>query len=83
MVFGTLHLFSVSGVGLSVFGGIGFIVKNSEPYSFEATLEHETDGAYLLIVDGEKVWFPKSMVTDDGGDWWTTPEYFAIEKEIV
>lgn len=44
-----------------------------ELYDFEAEIIHETD----------KVWFPKSILEDNGDGTFTCPEKFAIEKEIV
>ncbi len=38
----------------------------SEPFSIEdVTVEAETDAALLVVIDGEKVWLPKSGIHDD------------------
>ncbi len=58
-------------------------MAKGETYSFEADIIVETELAFLLNVDGEDIWFPKSKIEDDGGAWWTVPEWLAIEKEIV
>lgn len=59
------------------------IDDDPKTYTFEAELIHETEEAYLLEVDSNRVWFPKSQIKNDGLDWWTVPEWLAIEKEIV
>jgi len=52
----------------------------------EATLVHETEGAYLLAPDGDyskKDWVPKQPVEDNGDGTYTMPEGLAIEKGFV
>ena len=51
---------------------------------------HETDSAFLLLIDDEKVWIPKSQVEDPDsyskGDCDLTmnvTEWIAKEKELV
>lgn len=58
-------------------------MERGDDYSFQAKIVVETDMAYLLDVDGKQVWFPKSKIEGEGDNWWTVPEWIAIEKEIV
>ena len=43
---------------------------------------HETANAWLLDIDGEKVWMPKSQCELDG-DMVLVPEWLAIEKDLI
>ena len=53
-------------------------------YDFAAILKHETEKAVLLDCGlEESVWFPKSVIQDNGDGTWTVPERFAIEKGLV
>ena len=53
-------------------------------YDFAATKIHSTENAVLLDCGlDEPVWFPKSVIEDNGDGTWTVPEHFAIEKGIV
>lgn len=56
-----------------------------EVYYDEEVLDSETDMAKLFIIEGSKVWIPKSQITEedqDAGIVWI-PEWLAIEKELV
>ena len=47
-------------------------------------VEAETDAAYLLSVDGEEVWIPKSQIAhmdDSAGELWI-PLWLAEKKEL-
>lgn len=53
-------------------------------YDFAGEIVHETELA-LLIDCGEKqpIWFPKSIVEDNGDGTFTVPERWAKDKGIV
>lgn len=54
-------------------------------------LKCQTDLAYLIVIDDEEYWIPKSQVDDKeltGGrfsnkGWLTIPEWLAVEKNLV
>lgn len=53
-------------------------------FDFSAEIVHETEKALLLDVGEEKpIWFPKSIVEDNGDGTFTVPENYAKEKGIV
>lgn len=35
----------------------------NEPVEFECELKNETDKAYLVVIDSDEVWIPKSLGT--------------------
>ena len=43
---------------------------------------HETSLAWLLDIDGDKIWLPKSQCEIDG-DVALVPEWLAIEKDLI
>jgi len=45
-------------------------------------LEHETEKAYLIIVDNEEFWLPKSQVEDINEDSVWIPCWLAEEKGL-
>ena len=56
----------------------------SDLFDFAAVIVHETDAATLLDVGlDDPVWFPKSVLQDNGDGTWTVPERLAVEKGIV
>jgi hypothetical protein len=59
----------------------GYEGDEAEAISFQK-IEHQTDNAVLFIIDGEKVWIPKSviqMVEHDNVVWVAT---WFVEKEM-
>ena len=46
--------------------------------------EHESTGAHLFLIDGEKFWIPKSQMEDwdPNQKTFTIPEWLAIEKGL-
>jgi hypothetical protein len=47
-------------------------------------IKHETEKAYLFVIDGKDVWLPKSVVQVNETDKEVTmPESMAIDKELV
>jgi hypothetical protein len=47
-------------------------------------IKHETEKAYLFVIDGKDVWLPKSVVQINETDKEVTlPESLAIDKELV
>lgn len=51
--------------------------------SYES-LEHETGAAWLLVIEGEKVWLPKSRCSiDEDAKVVVVPEWLAVEKGLV
>lgn len=58
-------------------------MADQETYSFQATEVAETDLAILLKIEGEEHWIARSKLTDDGGGWYTIPEWLAIDNGIV
>jgi hypothetical protein len=49
--------------------------------TLEATEIRETDAAWLLEIDGEEIWLPKSQVEWDG-EYVTLPEWLAEERGL-
>ena len=47
--------------------------------------ECETEKAYLFIVEGEKIWIPKSICRDIDEDLNTVyiPEWFAEQEDLI
>lgn len=46
--------------------------------------EHETDHAWLLDIEGEKVWVPKSQCEyDESTGILEIPEWLALAKELI
>lgn len=48
----------------------------------EAEIVRETDRAWLLDIEGEEVWLPKSQVKDNGDGTFTVPEWLAMERGL-
>lgn len=47
-------------------------------------IAHETEAAWLFVIDGEEVWIPKSIAeVDEPSKTVTIPERFAIDKGLV
>lgn len=48
-------------------------------------IKHQTDNAWLLIIDKKEVWFPKSIcqIDDPKENIICVPEWMAIEKGLV
>jgi hypothetical protein len=60
------------------------IFKRDKIIDLEAELIHETDRAWLLGINGEEVWLPKSLVEYNEQDKVVTlPERIAIDKGLV
>lgn len=50
----------------------------------DCRLEHETDNAWLVDIDGDEVWVPKSQCEYDASSQvLEIPEWLAIEKELI
>lgn len=45
-------------------------------------LVHETDAAWLFLIDGEEVWLPKSQCDYDGGTSVDVPLWLLEKKGI-
>jgi hypothetical protein len=54
-----------------------------ELYDLSATIEHETEKAYLLNDGTRKAWVPKSCVEDNNDGTFTMPEWLAKDKEFI
>lgn len=53
-------------------------------FDFAATVVHQTALVVKLDVGLEEpVWFPKSIIQDNGDETWTVPENMAIDKGLV
>lgn len=47
-------------------------------------LKYETDAAFLVVIDDEKVWLPKSQVElHETSGIVAMPEWLAIEKDLI
>lgn len=47
-------------------------------------MEHETDKAWLLVIDGDKYWLPKSACEYDGANGTVyVPEWLAKKKNLM
>jgi hypothetical protein len=58
--------------------------KRDRLIDLEAKLIHETDKAWLLGINGEEVWLPKSLVEYDVQDKVVTlPERVAMDKGLI
>jgi hypothetical protein len=55
----------------------------SDKYQFEAMLINDTEKALLLNVDGERVWFPRAMVTWVHKGTYECSRSFAKEKGLI
>ena len=56
----------------------------SDLVDIDATVQHQTDAAYLLDHGGAApAWVPKSQVEDNGDGTFTMPEWLALEKGMV
>ena len=51
--------------------------------SFEGEIEHETEKAWLLVIDGEKHWLPKSQCELVDGGTILVPEWLAMQKGMI
>ena len=49
----------------------------------EGEVVRETERAWLIDVDGDEIWLPKSICTDNEDGTFTVPEWLAIEKGLV
>ena len=49
----------------------------------DADLLHETDKAFLLRVDCEEVWVPKSLVEDNCDGSFTMPRWLAYKHGFI
>jgi len=69
-------------VGLSHYRGIAMNDEKREKIKF-TRLVHQTKRAYLLDVDGEEIWLPKSQVDIDGPSMTLfIPKWLMDEKEL-
>ena len=60
--------------------------RNSEPVDFsDVEFVRETDRAYLLNIEDEEVWLPKSQVEeyDKESGCLVIPRWLAIEKGLI
>lgn len=54
-----------------------------EVFDFAATIEAETDKAWLLDHGGKTpAWFPKSLTEDNGDGTFTAPVWLCSEKKV-
>ena len=52
--------------------------------TIDATIEHETEKAYLLDFGGKwREWVPKSVTEDNEDGTFTLPEKMAMEKGMI
>ena len=58
-----------------------FNEKDLYPIEYDSIL-HETDGAWLLEIDGDHIWFPKSQCDLDEEYIWC-PEWLAEKKRLL
>lgn len=61
-------------------------MRKHDILTLQATLEHQTQAAYLLLVEGcdEAVWLPKSAVEyDAANEELQIPERLALEKGLI
>lgn len=49
----------------------------------EGEVIYETALAWLLNIDGDQVWLPKSQVEDHGDGTFTVPEWLALERGLI
>ena len=54
-----------------------------EPIFDYDELKYETDAAWLLDIDGEELWFPKSKCDIDDDQTIAVPEWSAKEKGLI
>jgi len=50
---------------------------------FFDSVDYETDHAYLLVIDDQKVWIPKSQSRLVEPGVMEVPEWLAIEKVLI
>ena len=46
-------------------------------------LVYETDDAKLFEIDDEKVWIPKSLISDEDDESVDVPEWFAEKEGLI
>lgn len=57
---------------------------SEELISFNCELEHQTELAWLMTIEDEQVWLPKSQCEwDENEGTILVPEWLAIEKGLV
>ena len=44
---------------------------------------HETEKAYLISVDGNEIWIPKSQIIEMDDSTMTIPEWLAEENDLI
>lgn len=59
-------------------------MSDQELYDFDAVIVHETEKA-LLLDSGDigAIWFPKSIVVNNGDGTFTVPERYAMSKGLI
>jgi hypothetical protein len=65
------------------FSGEAALRRKPLKHQFEAIEVHSTDKAILLLVDGEEIWFPRSMVTWVSKGTYECSINFAKEKGLI
>jgi hypothetical protein len=45
-------------------------------------VRHETDKAYLFVIDTEKIWIPKSQISHMNDDTFVIPRWLAEENGL-
>lgn len=60
--------------------------RHDEPLStvnIEARIKHDTPDAYLLVVEGEDYWVPRSQCSDKRDGTFDIAEWFAKRKGMI